>query len=58
MKVSSFVAATAATFVAGVASTPLVSRQTTDVNPFAGKTLYAFSFTPDVHLILTCIAAM
>lgn len=40
MKVSSLVAATAATFVAGVSATPLVSRQTTDVNPFAGKTFY------------------
>ncbi|CAE6502751.1 unnamed protein product [Rhizoctonia solani] len=40
MKVSSLVAATAATFVAGVSATPLVPRQTTDINPFAGKTFY------------------
>ncbi|CAE6519565.1 unnamed protein product [Rhizoctonia solani] len=40
MKVSSLVAATAATFVAGVSATPLVPRQTTDTNPFAGKTFY------------------
>ncbi|CUA71458.1 hypothetical protein RSOLAG22IIIB_09573 [Rhizoctonia solani] len=40
MKVSSLVVATAATFVAGVSVTPLVSRQTTDTNPFAGKTFY------------------
>ncbi|KAF8752867.1 Glycosyl hydrolases family 6 [Rhizoctonia solani] len=39
MKVSSIVAATAATFIAGVSSTPLAPRQT-DVNPFAGKTFY------------------
>jgi hypothetical protein len=39
MKVSSLVAATAATFIAGVSATPLASRQTTDVNPFSGKTL-------------------
>ncbi|CAE6383720.1 unnamed protein product [Rhizoctonia solani] len=40
MKVSSLVAATAATFIAGVSATPLASRQTTDVNPFSGKTFY------------------
>ncbi|KAB5590266.1 hypothetical protein CTheo_6292 [Ceratobasidium theobromae] len=40
MKVSSFVAVTAATFVASVSSTSLVYRQDTSINPFAGKTFY------------------
>ncbi|KAG8716720.1 hypothetical protein FRC09_015323 [Ceratobasidium sp. 395] len=39
MKNLSFIAATAATLVAGVSSSPLTPRQT-DVNPFAGKTFY------------------
>ncbi|KAG8684621.1 hypothetical protein FRC08_013596, partial [Ceratobasidium sp. 394] len=39
MRNLSFIAATAATLVAGVSSTPLTPRQT-DVNPFAGKTFY------------------
>ncbi|KAG9095047.1 hypothetical protein FRC06_010184 [Ceratobasidium sp. 370] len=39
MKSLSLIAATAATLVVGVASTPFTARQT-DVNPFAGKTFY------------------
>ncbi|KAG9092219.1 hypothetical protein FRC07_011708, partial [Ceratobasidium sp. 392] len=39
MKNLSLIAATAATLVAGVSSSPLAPRQT-DVNPFAGKTFY------------------
>ncbi|QRV95446.1 glycoside hydrolase family 6 protein [Ceratobasidium sp. AG-Ba] len=39
MKNLSLIAATAATLVAGVSSTPLAPRQS-DVNPFVGKTFY------------------